>query len=75
MQLANIINGVWKNCKFAGINSKQNSPITMDATQTQRVRFQKALFSKDLPFSPSLHHYLYIETSENEKINTYINSL
>ena len=38
----------------------------MDATQKQRVRFQKALFSKELPFASSLHHYLYIETSENE---------
>lgn len=46
----------------------------MDTAQKQRVRFQRATFSTELPFSPTFHRLMYVETSENEKINTYLHN-
>ena len=43
----------------------------MDIATKQRVRFQRSLFSKEMPFSPSFYQFMYVETSENERINSY----
>ena len=43
----------------------------MDNTLTKKVHYQKALFSRDLPFEPRGYLMLYVESSANEEINGY----
>ena len=43
----------------------------MDNTPTKNVHYQKALFSRDLPFEPRGHLMLYVESCANEEINLY----
>ncbi len=42
----------------------------MGKTQ-QQVHYQKVLFRRDLPFEPSGHQIIYVETVANEDVNTY----
>ena len=43
----------------------------MDNTPTKNVHYQKALFSRDLPFEPRGYLMLYVESCANEEINLY----
>ena len=43
----------------------------MNDTLTKEVHYQKALFSRGLPFEPHGHLFLYVEASANEEINLY----
>ena len=43
----------------------------MGNLQAQQVHFQKALFSRDLPFKPQYGMMLYVESCANEEINLF----
>ena len=43
----------------------------MNDTLKKEVHYQKALFSRNLPFEPQGHLFLYVEACANEEINLY----
>lgn len=43
----------------------------MNDTLTKEVHRQKALFSRDMPFTPLGYLMLYVESCANEEINGY----
>ena len=45
----------------------------MNITPSKVVHYQKALFSRDLPFWPRGHQMLYVESCANEEINFHKN--